>query len=59
MTQEVGKDAPLIRFIEEAEPVPDVWQVIASIAFGFFLFGVAVFCALMFITGMYIWSLLI
>jgi hypothetical protein len=44
---------------EEAEPVPDVWQVIASIAFGFLLFGVAVFCAVMFITGMYIWSLLI
>ena len=59
MTNEFHKDAPLIRFIEEAEPVPDVWQVIASIAFGFLLFGIAAFFALMFITGIWIWSLLI
>jgi hypothetical protein len=43
----------------DIEPVKEVWQVIASIAVGFVLFGVAVFAALMFFTGFYIWSLLI
>lgn len=59
MTDKFRMPAPLIQFIEEAEPVSDVWQVIASIAIGFLLFGIAVFCALMFFTGVWIWSLLI
>jgi hypothetical protein len=52
------KDA-MIHFSDEPTPVSDTWQVIGSILFGFLLFGVAVFAALMFVTGFYIWSLLI
>ena len=52
-------DAPLIRFVEEAEPVPETWQVIGSIAVGFVLFGVAVVVAVIFATGAWVWSLLI
>ena len=59
MNEQLQKDVPLIQLIEEAEPVPDLWQAIASIAIGFVLFGVAVFAALMFLTGAWIWSLLI
>jgi hypothetical protein len=44
---------------DDIEPVKEVWQVIASIAVGFVLFGVALFAALMFATGAWIWSLLI
>jgi hypothetical protein len=53
------KSAPLIQFVEDAEPVSDTWQVIGSVVVGFLLFGVAVFAALMFATGFYIWTLLI
>ena len=45
--------------LDEAEPVSEVWQVIASIAVGFFLFAIAVFAAVAFVTGAWVWSLLI
>ena len=51
--------APLIKFIEEAEPVPEAWQVIGRFMLGAVLFGVAVFFAVMLVTGVWIWSLLI
>ena len=44
---------------EEAEPVSDMWQVTASIVVGFVLFAIAVFAAVLFVTGVWIWSLLI
>jgi hypothetical protein len=47
------------RLVEEAEPVPETWQVIGSIAVGFVLFGVAVVAAIIFATGAWVWSLLI
>jgi hypothetical protein len=47
------------RLVEEAEPVPETWQVIGSIAVGFVLFGVAVVVAIIFATGAWVWSLLI
>ena len=45
--------------LDEAEPVPETWQVIGSIAVGFVLFGVAVVVAVIFATGAWVWSLLI
>ena len=45
--------------LDEIEPVSEVWQVIASVAVGFFLFAIAVVAAAMFVTGAWIWSLLI
>jgi hypothetical protein len=36
-----------------------MWQIVASIAVGFVLFGVALFAAVAFVTGAWIWSLLI
>ena len=45
--------------LDEIEPASDMWQVIASIAVGFVLFGVAVLAAVAFVTGAWVWSLLI
>ncbi len=53
------RSAPLIRFVDEPEPVPDTWQVIGSVLFGFACVLLFVFFAAMFFTGFYIWSLLI
>ena len=44
---------------DDIEPVPEVWQRIASFAVGFVLAGLVVIAALFFFTGLYIWSLLI
>ena len=59
MNEETRKDAPLIRFVEEAEPVPEVWQRIGSVFVGFVLVALGVIAAMMFFTGLWIWSLLI
>jgi hypothetical protein len=55
------KDEEVIRTVnlDDIEPVSEVWQVIVSIAVGFFLFLIALFAAAMFVTGAWIWSLLI
>lgn len=55
------KDEEVIRTVnlDDIEPVSEVWQVIASIVVGFVLFGIAALAALMFVTGAWIWSLLI
>ena len=45
--------------LDEIEPASDMWQIVASIAVGFVLFGVALFAAVAFVTGAWIWSLLI
>ena len=45
--------------LDDIEPVSDTWQVIGSVLFGFAIAGLLVFFALMFFTGMWIWSLLI
>lgn len=44
---------------DDIEPVKEVWQVIASIAVGFVLFAIAVVAAVAFVTGAWVWSLLI
>lgn len=55
------KDEEVIRTVnlDDIEPVSDLWQMVASIAVGFVFFGIAALAALMFVTGFYIWSLLI
>jgi hypothetical protein len=45
--------------LDEIEPVSDMWQAIASVAVGFFLFAIAVVVAIIFATGAWVWSLLI
>jgi hypothetical protein len=43
----------------DIEPVPETWQVIGSVVVGFVLVALVVIAALMFFTGLWIWSLLI
>jgi hypothetical protein len=56
---ETRRMAPLIRFVEEAEPVPETWQVIGSVLVGFVLAALFVICLALFFTGLWVWSLLI
>ena len=58
MTNEIKSETRTVN-LDDIEPVSEVWQVIASIAVGFFLFAIALFAAAMFVTGAWIWSLLI
>jgi len=44
---------------EDIEPVPDTWQVIGSVLVGFVLVALGVIAAMMFFTGLWVWSLLI
>jgi hypothetical protein len=45
--------------LDEIEPASDMWQIVASIVVGFVLFGVALLAAVAFVTGAWVWSLLI
>ena len=56
---ETRKVKPYPAVPDDIEPVPEVWQRIASFAVGFVLAGLVVIAALFFFTGLYIWSLLI
>jgi hypothetical protein len=58
MTDELKSETRTVN-LDDIEPVSEVWQVIVSIAVGFFLFAIALAAAAMFITGAWIWSLLI
>ena len=44
---------------DDIEPVPEVWQRIGSLLFGFAVAVLIVFFALMFFTGVWMWGLLI
>ena len=44
---------------DDIEPVPETWQVIGSVVVGFVLVALVVIAAMMFFTGLWIWSLLI
>ena len=55
MTDEVRTVEPS----DDVDRAPEAWQVIGRVAIGFVLFGIAAFFALMFITGFWVWSLLI
>ena len=56
---ETRKVKPYPAVPDDIEPVPEVWQRIASFAVGFVLVALVVIAALFFFTGLYIWSLLI
>ena len=55
----VRKVKPYPVILEDIEPVPEVWQRIASFLFGFAIAVLIVFFALMFFTGVWMWGLLI
>jgi len=44
---------------DDIEPVPQSWQVIGSVLVGFALVVLLVIAALFFLTGLWVWSLLI
>jgi hypothetical protein len=44
---------------DDIEPVSETWQVIGSVVVGFVLVALVVIAALFFLTGLWIWSLLI
>ena len=44
---------------DDIEPVPETWQMIGSVLVGFVLVALVVIAAMMFFTGLWIWSLLI
>ena len=43
----------------DIEPVPEVWQTIGSVLVGFVLVALMVVFLLLFLTGFWVWSLLI
>ena len=59
MNEEVRKVKPYPIVPDDIEPVPETWQVIGSVVVGFVLVALVVIAALMFFTGLWIWSLLI
>ena len=56
---ETRKIAPYPIVLDDIEPVSDTWQVIGSVVVGFVLVALMVVCLLLFLTGLWIWSLLI
>ena len=44
---------------DDIEPVPQAWQMAASVVVGFVLVALVVIAVLFFFTGLWIWSLLI
>jgi hypothetical protein len=44
---------------KDTEPVPGLWQRIGNYALGAVLIALAVVFSLMFVTGVFIWSLLL
>jgi hypothetical protein len=56
---QVRKVKPYPAVPEDIKPVPETWQMIGSVVFGFVLVALMVVCLLLFFTGLWIWSLLI
>ena len=44
---------------DDIEPVPQAWQMAASVVVGFVLVALVVIAVLFFFTGLWVWSLLI
>ena len=44
---------------DDISPVPEAWQMVGSVVVGFVLVALVVIAALVFFTGLWIWSLLI
>lgn len=59
MNEEVRKVKPYPAVPADIEPVPETWQVIGSVMVGFALVVLLVIAALFFLTGLWVWSLLI
>lgn len=57
--QETRKVKPYPIVPDDIEPVPQSWQVIGSVMAGFALVVLLVIAALFFLTGLWVWSLLI
>ncbi len=56
---ETRKVKPYPAVPDDIEPVPQSWQVIGSVLVGFALVVLLVIAALFFLTGLWVWSLLI
>jgi hypothetical protein len=56
---ETRKVKPYPAIPDDIAPVPEAWQMIGSVVVSFVLVALVVIAALMFFTGLYIWSLLI
>ena len=59
MNEEVRKVKPYPVIPDDIEPVPQSWQVIGSVLVGAVLVALVVISALFFLTGLWVWSLLI
>ena len=55
----VRKIKPYPVIPEDIEPVPQAWQMVGSVVVGFVMVALVVIAALFFLTGLWIWSLLI
>lgn len=56
---ETRKVKPYPAVPDDITPVPQAWQMIGSVVVGFVFVALAVIAALFFLTGLWIWSLLI
>lgn len=56
---EVRKVKPWPMVPDDIPPVPQSWQIVGSVLVGFVFVALIVIAALMFFTGLYIWSLLV
>ena len=59
MNEETRKVKPWPMVPDDIPPVPQSWQIVGSVLVGFVFVALIVIAALMFFTGLYIWSLLI
>ena len=59
MNEEVRKVKPYPIVPDDIEPVPQSWQVIGSVLVGAALAVLLVICLALFLTGLWVWSLLI
>ena len=59
MNEEVRKVKPYLSVPEEIDPVPDTWHKIGAFMLAAIFAVLMVFFALIFFTGLWIWSLLI
>ena len=57
--QETRKIKPWPVIPDDIEPVPQSWQVIGSVLVGAALAVLLVICLALFLTGLWVWSLLI
>ena len=59
LESETRKVKPYPIVPDDIEPVPQAWQMAASVVVGFVLVALVVIAVLFFFTGLWVWSLLI